>query len=531
MVYPYGKSNENYNIVGIGISVLCMVSFMILARDGIGIGPDGTDYIDGARNILRGYGFKSTIANPEGSYISHYAPMLSILLASIGICGLDPIDGVIVVNGLLLAGNVFMAYIIVRENTNRSLYYSLLVAVLVATSVVVLSIHLEVLTEPLFIFLSFLGFYLLIAHIRQANYFKLSLSGVMLGLACITRYAGIPVIPTGILAISFLSTKKNLQKVFDISIFSFIGSLPFVLWIIRNIYTAGSATGREMVFHPPTVSHLNSAIDNLSRWIFPVSMVGQNVKVLFALVVVAFPFIVILFLCYVGKKEGKYFGIKEIVPPIVYVLLGFGFLYSSFLLVSISLFDFATSLGPPRFLSPLHMSWLIIIVILTYRLSYILQDKRTSQICLLLIMVIFSASYVVRGISLISRFCSSDSDLGYASMKWKHSELIKKIESTPFSIMFTNGPDAVHFLAGTNAIGLPERINPMSLEINDEYSAELAKMSQRLSEEQGIVVYFRYIDWRWYLPSEEELLKELPLQLLVEVSDGAIYQLRSLERN
>jgi hypothetical protein len=49
-------------------------------------------------------------------------------------------------------------------------------------------------------------------------------------------------------------------------------------------------------------------------------------------------------------------------------------------------------------------------------------------------------------------------------------------------------------------------------------------MRADLRENNGILVYFSTIDWRFYLPSEAELKSQLPLKVVVSAPDGTIYK-------
>jgi len=47
-----------------------------------------------------------------------------------------------------------------------------------------------------------------------------------------------------------------------------------------------------------------------------------------------------------------------------------------------------------------------------------------------------------------------------------------------------------------------------------------------LRDTDGLIVYLDRITWRWYYPSENELQKRLPLELVVRAADGAIYKVK-----
>ncbi len=49
-------------------------------------------------------------------------------------------------------------------------------------------------------------------------------------------------------------------------------------------------------------------------------------------------------------------------------------------------------------------------------------------------------------------------------------------------------------------------------------------MMQELAQKDGVLVYANMIDWRWYLPSAEDLEKHLPLNAVYQGEDGFIFK-------
>ena len=71
---------------------------------------------------------------------------------------------------------------------------------------------------------------------------------------------------------------------------------------------------------------------------------------------------------------------------------------------------------------------------------------------------------------------------------------------------------------------LPRKVNTATGQLNGDYSSQLVAVRNQLREQNGVLVYFRAITWRWYLPSEKELEEELGLSVLAREGDGSIYQ-------
>jgi len=140
--------------------------------------------------------------------------------------------------------------------------------------------------------------------------------------------------------------------------------------------------------------------------------------------------------------------------------------------------------------------------------------------CLLFLLVhLVSSGYVV--------WKSHQDGLGYASRKWKQSAVIEYIRSQPEDVLiYSNGADALHLLTGRCALSIPAKFSAVTLQRQDNYFQGLESMREQLSENDGLLVYLRLIDWRDYMPLEEELLERLPLESVIRVSDGSVYKIQ-----
>jgi hypothetical protein len=49
-------------------------------------------------------------------------------------------------------------------------------------------------------------------------------------------------------------------------------------------------------------------------------------------------------------------------------------------------------------------------------------------------------------------------------------------------------------------------------------------MANDLESKKGVLVYFKTIGWRSYVPTEDELTKNLALVPLARLAEGSIYQ-------
>ncbi|MBL8051435.1 MAG: phospholipid carrier-dependent glycosyltransferase, partial [Anaerolineales bacterium] len=178
------------------ILLSAMGTFLILyaTPQGLGLVDDSIAYIAGARSILNGDGYREAwLASNQP--VTHFPPGFSSLLALVGLSGLDPLRGTRFVNALLFGGNIFLLGIIGWKMT-KSQIAGVGLAVLFLVNASMFRVHAVAMSEPLYIFLtlvSFLTFYFYF-HLKQKRW--LILTGCLVGMAYLTRYAGLALFAT-----------------------------------------------------------------------------------------------------------------------------------------------------------------------------------------------------------------------------------------------------------------------------------------------------------------------------------------------
>jgi len=117
---------------------------------------------------------------------------------------------------------------------------------------------------------------------------------------------------------------------------------------------------------------------------------------------------------------------------------------------------------------------------------------------------------------------------GYASSNWRNSETIAAVKSTTPSVpIYSNGYDAIYYLTGRRALLIPEKIVHGTGRTNTNYSIEVEQMKNDMSRHNGVLVYFNTLPERSYLPSEDELRRQLPVDIH-KLSDGSVFRIKSV---
>ncbi|MGZ9223620.1 MAG: ArnT family glycosyltransferase, partial [Anaerolineales bacterium] len=240
------------------IAVTGVILVLRATSNGLGLSDDSIAYIAGARSMAAGDGYREAwLASNQP--VTHFPPAFSSVLAFFGLFGADPLRAARWVNALLFGLNAALLGILGWRMT-PSLTAGVILAALFVASGEMFSVHAVAMSEPLFIFLSLLAFWMFDLYFeRDHHWLWLIACGVFVGLAYLTRYAGLALVATFVVALIILRTtwKKRLS-----SIGIFLASvIPWVLgWSIRNRLIAGNATNRAFAWHPLTHENIDPGL-------------------------------------------------------------------------------------------------------------------------------------------------------------------------------------------------------------------------------------------------------------------------------
>jgi 4-amino-4-deoxy-L-arabinose transferase-like glycosyltransferase len=429
--------------------------FLILyaTPQGLGLFDDSIAYIAGARSILNGEGYREAWLASNGP-VTHFPPGFSSLLALVGLSGLDPLRGTRFVNSILFGANIFLLGIIGWKMT-KSQIVGIALAFLFLANYSMLRVHSVAMSEPLYIFLtlaSFLTFYFYFQH-KQKRW--LILTGCLVGMAYLTRYAGLALFATFLVSIILL--KHPWQWRISRSAIFIAGFVPFALgWSIRNQLVADNATNRSMFYHPITTENIQNAIFNSSLFFMPVEEWRKEiVKIPYLFNVILFIIIFALLIWVLNKGLKKFFQPTTETPEIlsfVSTLYIFGYLAS--IISSMTLFDASTKFQL-RILAPIFVSLLIITIYFLTQLWH--KQKYLSSFFFLLI---FSLSFYGT-INTITELRKGGQ--GYASFQWFDSEAMKFLQTLPEGTrIYSNETAAVYLYTNRPGYVLPDLVDPVT---------------------------------------------------------------------
>jgi hypothetical protein len=102
---------------------------------------------------------------------------------------------------------------------------------------------------------------------------------------------------------------------------------------------------------------------------------------------------------------------------------------------------------------------------------------------------------------------------------------MKRLSAIPAGItVYSNLDLPVTMYAGRLLMAIPEKIDNATQRLNPRYNEGMKSMASDLRDSSALLVVFRHTDnWLVY-PSPEEIGRFVPIRVLDEEPDGAIYE-------
>ena len=210
----------------IGAGVMCFAT-----RWGPWAYSDGVGYIVNARNLVRGDGLGLWRASGRFVPTSHHPPLYILALASLGVFGVDPL---IVARGLSVLLFALMILIIGLSTfaiTKNGLLAISLSGVTLSFPILI-ELYSGVMSEGLFFLLGFSALMAAILSVRQRDMKYVVASGILSGLAFLTRYIGVGFVITCAFVVFIFPRLPLKRRAQYATLITSLGIVPVVLWLI-----------------------------------------------------------------------------------------------------------------------------------------------------------------------------------------------------------------------------------------------------------------------------------------------------------
>ena len=503
----------------------------VTSRFGPGISEDSIAYIAAIRNILNGRGF-SVLFDLKGNQLNLWLPMhdnelyhilpwpplFPFIISIFGFAGFNLIESARWINAFFFGANIALILLIIRKYT-RSLLLIIFSSIIFITFKNMIHVHTYVWSEPLFLFLSLLGFYFLFYFLENNKIYNFLISSLSFSLAFFTRTVGISLIAAGVIAILFFSKLKIKNKIIYSLFFTIIGFLPFLTWTLKNKFIFGYTTV-EFLIHPLKFDNLKEALRTVFSWFYLDILPFKMSLILLVIIIITIIFTSI-YISIKNKKRSTNNAYK-LSSRIMNIFLIFTFFYIITVLCARSFFD-ANIRMDGRILIPVFISTFIIIVLFIKRSLDYFRNKKDIKFIIFIfceILFVFALSTLAFG---IKEFYEEGQ--GYNSKEWLKSDTIRELKDmNSAEAIYTNNPYAIYFYLDKNPNPFPTKMNIYTAKKNINYIKDLNKTIEEIRGKNGLIVLF---DLRqYYLAEEKELLKDYKLILIKDTQDGAIYKVR-----
>ncbi len=483
------------------ISAIGVLLILRTTPEGLGLSDDSIAYIAGARSMLAGNGYREAWLASNGP-VTHFPPGFSSVLAFFGLFGLDPLRGARLVNALLFGLNAGMLGVLAWRMT-PSLTAGLVLAALFVGNGEMLQVHAVAMSEPLFIFLCLISFWNFDLYFEfppsslgrgiVGEWWWLVACGTFTGMAYLTRYAGLALAATFLVAICILRTSWR-KRFTSIGIF-LAGFLPWVLgWAIRNRLVADSATNRTFVWHPITAENMQIGLRVFSEFFIPVETWRREIfkqpYIIEILITVTLGstltwtlFKIWNYISKPNQLSAWNRGGKPSRQVISFAVALFIFAYLASIIASMTMFDAATKFKL-RILAPVFVCLFILMV----DAGVWLRIKYRGVVIALTF--IFLGFFAYKQSITVAQW--SKSGLGYASFQWYDSEAMAYLRDLPADIkIYTNEPGAVYLYVERGAVVLPDRYDSATGLVREtDFEKGLAVMQVEINSGKAVLALF-----------------------------------------
>jgi hypothetical protein len=489
----FSKSQLVFLII-LGLIALGAVGILLYSTpEGLGLSDDSIGYIAGARSILSGQGYREAWLASNGP-VTHFPPGFSSLLALISLSGLDPLRSARFLNALLFGANAFLLGVIGWRMT-KSQVAGVTLALLFAVNASLFNAHAVAMSEPLYIFFSLAAFLTFSEYFLPSPYGRgqgegwLIATGILTAFAYLTRYAGLALLATFLLALILLQDTLR-KKLASTGVF-LASTLPFFIgWGIRNKMVADNATNRTLVYHPLSAENIETGIYNISEFLIPVEEWRRaliKIPNLFFILVAIIALVLLIWVVYRGLKKIIKPATEQ--PEILSFTNGlyiFGYLASIF--SSMMLFDASTKFKL-RILSPVYVALLILLVLLGHwawqKRGVLSRGIITFAAIVILALSAYDTSNFVTKLH--------KGGQGYASFKWYDSEAMDFLSQLPKGArIYTNQPGPVYLYTDRPSYVLPDLVDAVTGLPRERYAEGVQALHDDVLSGNAVLALFKF---------------------------------------
>ena len=519
--------NKKYTLFLILSTLFSIVlAFITVAKYGASVSGDGVIYLSVADNLVAGKGF----FDHTGAPLIWFPPLYSLILAFLQkLTGADILVVGTYFQIFLLGVNLILAGIIFQYAFPKNPAYKYIGILFIITSDTFLHQHLGIITEPLFITLSFI--FILSAGFYLNDWSKSALPIMMLSaaLASLARWVGLSLVVLGGVVI-LLKHRSNFRLFFrDAFIFGFLSSLPLVAWSVgHNFAKYGTLWGAAGIESVPALN-LKLSLIKIIHWFLPLYPIENPLIGHPYLILGGIAFLITLF----NKKENWRAWLGEFQNPFIFSAILFGAIYLATLVFTVSTYDHISLLSTryyPILMLPVLL--FIFISVKTLILPHLLQKPKiwvTASIAFLLLWSLYPLRSMYKFVQEAKEAEFSWTEKKYQELNW-NSTLYHETEIfSHLDQRLAINPDLLIYSNYTDPIWLFNRapVNMLPTTPPDVPAAELiAKNQNFFTQEESYIAWFTPNAYEHIVPIEV-LSQIVSLELIYQDDAGQLYRIQA----
>lgn len=471
----------------------------ILAKhSGIGVSPDSVTYLSAARHLAEGNGFISFDNGPVVDFPFAYPCFLSIVS---WITRQDPLQFASVLNGILFGLLLYLSGSLMNGFRKPSGWYKRILLACILMSPALQEVYSLLWSETVFLLLILLFVICLTNYLQEMKISWLLISAGVAALACLTRYAGVFLLPAGLFLIFFNHGLPRPARFRHCLYFGLLSVSLFLINILRNNLLTGMAMGQRPKNDAGFLQILENFGGVFCDWLsmvrnaFPSMLMSVAVLIIFTLAIVS---------SYRRNRSEK--SLERVIAVT-------GFMYCIFMLFTSTLTRYEPFTS--RLLSPLFIP---LIWTVSWWIPGFLTNVTNRYQWLCTGVVLFLTAWFLN-IQLAADYEYYDGVKdagvpGYKEDPFVQSETVQFVEKykttfNPAIPIYSNAGEAVYFVTGLPARQLP-------------FTAFPSKLQQYYTVKDSYLVWFKDLV-NPEMPLLDSILLHKNLQPIKELTDGAIY--------
>lgn len=467
-------------------------------HSGIGISPDSVTYLSAARHLVHGKGFISFDDLPVVDFPFAYPCFLTVISF---FTRLDPLQFGPLLNGLLFGLLLYVSGGIMNGFNKPSVWYKRILLICILLSPALQEVYSYLWSETLFLILILFFIISISNYLKQHTTGWLLISILICSLTCLTRYAGVFIIMTGICLIFFKNTFPWWKRILHCLLFGSISSSLLLINIIRNLNTTGLAMGLRPRNNEGVLKIIEYFGSVLCDWLLLDRKPLLAITLTFVLLILFAATIVFN----KNSKKSKY-GFE-------YTMAVTGLIYCIFMIITSSYTRYEQFTN--RLLSPIFIPllWGFSYWIPGFINKISIRLKWGFGILLLLITVWFLNVQIRADYEYYDGVKDAGMP-GYREDPFVQSEIVQFLEKNknifdPRMPIYSNAGEAVYFITGIAARQLPFLDFP--IQVQHYYSGE-----------NNYLVWFNDLD-NPSMPDLKSILQHKNMVAVKEFPDGAVY--------